>query len=336
MGMSEVLQGIVGDSAAIRALASRIHRTGPYYRTALITGPTGSGKELAARALHELSPARTGKLVSLNCSAVVDTLFESELFGHVRGAFTGADRDKTGLFEHADGGTLFLDEIGDMPSGMQAKLLRVLQSQEILRVGSVIPRRVDVRFIAATHRNLQEAIAARQFREDLYYRLAMIEIRVPSLAERRDDLPLLIDHMIRKYSAEFGRAIRGITPGARAKLMRHEWPGNVRELENAIGHACMMAGSDILDTADLPNYLHAAQTLVMPAHASEHEESTLVHHEKNLLTRVLYQVRGNQTKAAKILGIGRDALRYRVRKHGLGRQGPHHDRPAGGAQPTAA
>src|SRR5205823_2140357 len=188
-------EGMIGSSPAIGEMFSRIRRIAPHYRTVLITGETGTGKELAARAVHNLSPVANGHFVTLNCSAVVETLFESELFGHVRGSFTGAAQDKMGLFEYADKGTIFLDEIGDMPLGTQAKLLRTLQNQEILRVGSLTPRKIDVRVIAATHRDLPAAIQEKQFREDLYYRLSMVEIRVPALADRKEDLQLLTRHL---------------------------------------------------------------------------------------------------------------------------------------------
>src|SRR5205085_6942862 len=186
--------------AAMWDLFSRVRRIAPHFRTVLVTGPTGSGKDLVAQALHRLSPASSGNLVVVNCSAVVETLFESELFGHVKGAFTGATHDKVGLAEHASGGTLFLDEIGDMPLGTQAKLLRVLQNQEVQRVGSLNPQKIDVRVIAATHKDLRQAIADRQFREDLFYRLSMVQIQVPSLGERMEDMPLLIRHFVDKFA----------------------------------------------------------------------------------------------------------------------------------------
>ena len=219
---------------------SKIRRVAPHYRSVLITGETGAGKDLVARALHALSPVANGRFVVLNCSAVVETLFESELFGHVKGAFTGAAQDKVGLFEHANGGTLFLDEIGDMPLGTQAKLLRALQNQEVQRVGSLTARKVDVRVIAATNKDLRAAIADKLFREDLYYRLSMVEIRTPSLVERMEDLPLLERHFLEHFARQFGKSIKGFTHRAQILLARHNWPGNVRELENVIGHACMM------------------------------------------------------------------------------------------------
>jgi DNA-binding NtrC family response regulator len=210
-------EGIAGRTPEMWEMFSRIRRIAPHYRAALITGQTGTGKELVAHALHRLSLVK-GRFVVLNCSAVVETLFESELFGHVRGAFTGADRDKMGLFEHANGGTLFLDEIGDMPLSTQAKLLRVLQNQEVLRVGSLTPQKVDVRVVAATNKDLRDQIAERQFREDLFFRLSMIEIHVPSLAERMGDLPLLARHFVKKFSQQFNKNIGGTTQRRRSCL----------------------------------------------------------------------------------------------------------------------
>src|SRR5689334_13266015 len=247
-------EGMVGRSPQMWQMFSRIQRVAPHYRAALVTGPTGTGKELVAQALHRLSPAKS-KFVVLNCSAVVETLFESELFGHVKGAFTGADRDKMGLFELASGGTLFLDEIGDMPFTTQAKLLRVLQNQEVQRVGALTAQKVDVRVVAATNKDLRRAIADKQFREDLYFRLAMVEIHTPPLAERMDDLPLLVRHFVKKFSQQYQKDVRGLTQRVQIMLGRHSWPGNVRELENVIGHGCMMTMTDMIDVADLPALL---------------------------------------------------------------------------------
>src|SRR5450432_4047378 len=245
-------EGIVGNSPLMWDVFSRVRRVAPHYRAVLVTGETGTGKDLIAQALHRLSPAAGGRYVVLNCSAVVETLFESELFGHVKGSFTGAVNDKPGLVEHAHGGTLFLDEIGDMPLSTQAKLLRVLQNQEVQRVGSLTPHKVDVRVIAVTNRDLRAAITEKRFREDLYYRLSMVEIRVPGLRERREDLPLLERHFVAQFAAQYGKKIRGLTPRAQIRLSLHGWPGNVRELENVIGHACMMTQGDTIDVPDLP------------------------------------------------------------------------------------
>jgi DNA-binding NtrC family response regulator len=311
-------EGMIGRSPALCEMCARIRRVAPHYKTALITGETGAGKELAARALHNLSPVSNGRFVVLNCSAVVETLFESELFGHVRGSFTGADRDKMGLFEFADKGTIFLDEIGDMPVGTQAKLLRTLQNQEVLRVGSLTPRRIDVRVIAATNRDLHTLIADKQFREDLYYRLSMIEIRTPSLAERKEDLPLLTRHLVEKFSQQFHREIRGLTQRAQITLARHTWPGNIRELENAIGHACMISMGKMIDVKDLPEYFRSPASHGAPSPKVDMpDDATLEAHERHLIERALTEANGNQSEAARTLRIGRDALRYKMKKHGL-------------------
>jgi DNA-binding NtrC family response regulator len=330
-GTESEFEGLIGTSAPMAELFARVRRIAPHYRSALIQGATGTGKDLVARALHARSSVK-GQYVVLNCSAVVETLFESELFGHVKGAFTGADRDKPGMFEAASEGTLFLDEIGDMPLSTQAKLLRALQNQEIQRVGSLQPRKVNVRVIAATHRNLRQAVADRQFREDLYYRLTMVEIPVPSLAERKEDLPLLIRHFLDRFAREYGKAIRGVTPRARLALERHSWPGNVRELENALGHACMMAEGNEVDIVDLPPsvlmgatpaasspsaaHANSADTAIGAAHDAA-SQASLADHERQLVVIALERAQGNQSQAARALGIGRDALRYKMKKYGL-------------------
>jgi DNA-binding NtrC family response regulator len=316
-------EGLVGHSPLMWEMFSRIRRVAPHYRTVLIVGETGTGKDLVAQALHKLSPANAGRYVVLNCSAVVETLFESELFGHVKGSFTGAVADKAGLFEHAHGGTLFLDEIGDMPLATQAKLLRVLQNQEVLRVGSLSPRKVDVRVIAATNHDLRAAVAEKRFREDLYYRLSMVEIEVPRLAERKEDLPLLERHFIAKFAAQYGKTIHGLTQRAQILLSLHRWPGNVRELENVIGHACMMTMGDTIDLADLPASLRPAQKDLEVAATASHSDlsntgiATLEEQERLLVMRALEASGGNQSQAARLLRIGRDALRYKLKKHNL-------------------
>jgi len=317
---SAAFEGMVGNSPTMWDMFSRIRRVAPHYRAVLVTGETGTGKDLVAQALHRLSPAGQGRYVVLNCSAVVETLFESELFGHVRGSFTGASNDKAGLFEHAHGGTLFLDEIGDMPLATQAKLLRVLQNQEVQRVGSLTARKVDVRVVAATNHDLRAAIADKRFREDLYYRLSMVEIQVPSLEERKEDLPLLERHLIAKFASQYGKVIRGLTRRAQIRLAMHSWPGNVRELENVIGHACMMTLGDTIDVQDFPPYLLIeAQTGSDPVVATEAESGmgTLEEQERVLIQRAMQAAAGNQSQAARALRIGRDALRYKLKKHNL-------------------
>ncbi len=337
LAASAEFEGFIGNSPLMWDMFSRIRRVAPHYRAVLITGETGTGKDLVAQALHRLSPASQGRYVVLNCSAVVETLFESELFGHVRGSFTGATTDKAGLVEHAHGGTLFLDEIGDMPLSTQAKLLRVLQNQEVLRVGSLTPRKVDVRVIAATNRNLRKSIGEKLFREDLYYRLSMVEIDVPTLAERKEDLPLLERHFITRFASQYGKQIHALTHRAQIALALHSWPGNVRELENVIGHACMMTLSDTIDVQDLPAYLQAGSGHAGSAHAGAGQTNpflvedssvassgaakggvgSLEEQERLLIVRALQAAAGNQSEAARILRIGRDALRYKLKKHRL-------------------
>ena len=287
----------------------------------MITGPTGTGKELVAKALHELSPASSGRFVVCNCSALVETLFESELFGHVRGAFTGATQDKMGLFEFAHGGTLFLDEIGDMPLGTQSKLLRILQNQEVQRVGSLTSRVVDVRVVAATNRDLKQMINDKTFRDDLYYRLAMVELCTPGLAERKEDLPLLERHFIQKFAAEFQKDIAGLSHRAQILLARYGWPGNVRELENTIGNACMMVFGDTIDVQDLPESLRASHGPHTPADpplaAHAHGEMSLDGRERQSLIDALDHSGGNQSQAARLLRITRDRMRYKMAKYDL-------------------
>lgn len=314
-------EGMIGRSPLMWDLFARIRRVAPHYRSALITGPTGTGKDLVAKALHNLSPANSGRFVTCNCSAVVETLFESELFGYVKGAFTGAASDKMGLMEFAHGGTLFLDEIGDMPLSTQAKLLRALQNQEVTRVGSVTPRKVDVRVIAATNRDVQDLIAQKQFREDLYYRLAMVELETPALADRREDLPLLERFLLDRFATQFSKDIRGLTRRAQIVLARHSWPGNIRELENALGHACMMAMGDMIDVEDLPASLrnsHAVEAAAgVQAPEPNHAGVSFDDHEKGLLADALERAGGNQSEAARLLRISRDRLRYKMAKYNL-------------------
>jgi DNA-binding NtrC family response regulator len=230
-------EGIVSRSPSMLDVFTTIRRAAPHFRTALISGATGTGKELVARALHRLGPASKGQFIVCNCSTLVESLAESELFGYVKGAFTGATQDRPGLFEAANGGVIFLDEIGELSPGTQARLLRVVQDHQIRRVGSSVTREVDVRVIAATNRNLRAMVNEGQFREDLYYRLAVVEINLPALANRREDLPLLQRHFVEKFSAEYVKSIAGLTRRAQARMATYSWPGNIRELENVIGNA---------------------------------------------------------------------------------------------------
>jgi DNA-binding NtrC family response regulator len=301
-------EGMVGRSVQMLEVYTRIRRVAPHFRTALITGPTGTGKELVARSLHSLSPVSTGPFAVCNCAAIIETLFESELFGYVKGAFTGATQDKIGLFEYANGGTLLLDEIGEMPLTTQVKLLRVLQSQEIQRVGSPASRKVDVRIVAATNKNLLGLVAEKRFREDLFYRLSMVEIKLPPLADRMEDLPLLEHFFLEQFAAQYNKPLTTLTRRAQALLARHSWPGNIRELENVLGHACMMAEGDSIDVQDFPGYLSNPVS-----RALLQEEVTLPLEEINRrhARRVLEHVGGNKVHAANVLGISRVTL-YRL------------------------
>lgn len=308
-------EGIIGSSPAMLDVFTKVLRVAPHFRSALITGSTGTGKELVARALHRSSPASAKPFVVCNCSAIVETLFESELFGHVRGAFTGATQDKPGLFEFANGGTVFLDEIGELPPGAQAKLLRVLQNQEVQRVGSPSPKKVDVRIIAATNRDLKSMAKEKTFRDDLYYRFGMVEIRLPRLAERKEDIPLLQRHFVKQFGQQYNKSFQGITRRAQRLLSQYAWPGNVRELENAIGSACMLAQGAVIDIQDLPEELHAASVEDMTQ-----DMDTLQGVEQRHVLRVLKQVGGNKNRAAEVLGISRTTL-YNI----LDRIGANHN-----------
>jgi DNA-binding NtrC family response regulator len=302
------LEGIVGRSPLIMDVFTTIRRVAPHFRTALITGETGTGKELVAHALHRLSPVADKTFAICNCSALVETLFESELFGHVRGAFTGAIQDKVGLFEYANQGTVFLDEIGDMPLAGQAKLLRVLQNQEVQRVGSPAPRKLDVRFIAATNKDLRALVREGKFREDLYYRLSMLEVKLPGLVERKEDLSLLQTYFIEKFAAQYKKPVHGITRRAQALLARHDWPGNVRELENVLGKACMMAESSVIDVKDLPEDLRQGPILVP---AENENLLSLEEVQERHVVRVLQRLGGDKSRAADVLGISRTTL-YKI------------------------
>lgn len=297
-------EGMVGRSPLMLDVFARIRRVAPHFRTVLVTGPTGTGKELVANALHRLSPVR-GQFAVCNCSALVDTLVESELFGYVRGAFTGAQQDKAGLFEYADGGTVFLDEIGELAPAAQAKLLRVLQNRQVQRVGAVSPRNVDVRVVAATHRDLKAMVREGKFREDLYYRLAVVEIMLPSLANRREDLPLLQRFFIEKFATDYNKTISGLTRRAQTRMSAYPWPGNIRELENVIGNACMMVQGSLIDIDDLPESLRG------PINSDSSEDEALLSLEevqRRHILRVLKAVDGHKTRAAEILGIGRATI----------------------------
>ncbi|HEX5229394.1 MAG TPA: sigma-54 dependent transcriptional regulator, partial [Bryobacteraceae bacterium] len=262
------------------------------------------GKELVSRALHAWS-GRSGPFVVCNCASVVPTLFESELFGHKKGSFTGATSDREGLVDAASGGTLFLDELGEVPLDVQAKLLRLLQARESRRVGDSNTRSVNIRVVAATNRDLRRMVSEGTFREDLFYRLSMVQFQVPALRERREDLPLLISHFLQSFSASYDKPGLHLTKRAAALLSRHAWPGNIRELENALSYACMLTQSDAVDIGDLPTYLTEVRTAETP------HLPTLADVELEYVNKVLKACDGNRARAADILGIGRATL-YRL------------------------
>ena len=292
-------RGMIGRSPVMQELFDTIRRLAPHVRTALVAGETGTGKELVARAFHNLGPRRDRKFVAFNCSAIVETLFESEFFGHTRGAFTGAHEAKTGLFEAADGGTLFLDEIGELPAAMQAKLLRVVEYGDVQRVGSAQARRVDVRVIAATNRSLVDEVAAGRFRQDLYYRLNIVEVRLPPLRERREDIPYLAASFIKEFAKTFDKPVVGVSAGAERLLTQAPWPGNVRELRNTLERACMLCDGRILSERDVLAVLARSQ----PA--------------SSVPAADVAAARPSDPAAARLLGVSRRALYRRLDTFGL-------------------
>jgi DNA-binding NtrC family response regulator len=320
--------GMIGRGPVMQELFGMIRRLAPHVRTALVTGETGSGKELVARGLHLMGPRRDRRFVTVNCSAVVETLFESELFGHVRGAFTGATENKPGLFELADTGTLFLDEIGELPMTVQAKLLRVLELGEIHRVGSLEPRRVNVHVVAATNRDLRAEVAGGRFRSDLYYRLNIVEVKLPALRDRREDIPYLTAAFMREMSERLQKPLVGLTPGAERLLGAAAWDGNVRELRNVIERACIMADGDFITERELavsmPPTSYAAPRTAAAAPATEHQadpqpsDDLLVTVEREHIQRALLRANGNKKAAARMLGLSRRALYRRLERLDLG------------------
>jgi two-component system response regulator HydG len=313
--------GMVGRSPVMQELFNMIRRLAPHVRTALVTGETGTGKELVARALHTVGPRRDRRFIAFNCSAVVETLFESELFGHARGAFTGAVDAKAGLFETADGGTLFLDEVGELPLAVQAKLLRVIEYGEVQRVGATEGRRVDVRAIAATNRRLVEDVAAGRFRQDLYYRLNVVEIELPPLRERRDDIPYLTAAFVMEFAARFRKEVGGLSPGAERLLHNAPWPGNIRELRNVLERACMLTEGRILSEREVLAALGTGyRSPVKPEEVASQvpgPSGPVRKLDREALERALQQVGGNRSAAARLLGVSRRAFYRRLEMFGL-------------------
>lgn len=316
------LARLIGKSPPMQRLFDMIQKIAPARTSVLLIGESGTGKELLARALHELSPRNDKPFVAVNCGAIPEALLESELFGHVKGAFTGATTDKPGLFESAHGGTLLLDEVGELPLSMQVKLLRALQERRVKRVGSVSETEIDVRVVAATNRDLEVEIENGTFRQDLYYRLNVIQIRVPPLRERREDVALLVEHFIRKFAAEHGRTITGIDPDALSALLNYNFPGNVRELENLVERAITLAYGDRVTKDALPQLSGSSEpvegplAMNLPAEGIDLEK-VVSDFERTLLLKALERTGGNRTEAARVLGVTFRSLRYRLSKLGI-------------------
>jgi two-component system response regulator AtoC len=323
--------GMLGRSPLMQEVFSLIQRLAPHAKVVLLSGETGTGKELAARAFHQAGPRRSKPFVTINCSAVVDTLFESELFGHVRGAFTGAVESKAGVFEAAQGGTLFLDEVGELPLSVQAKLLRALEYGEVQRVGSLQPKKVDVTVIAATNRDLRTEVAAGRFRGDLFYRLNVVEVTLPPLRDRREDIPYLTAAFMRDCAQRMQKPMTGLTPPAERVLLQARWDGNIRELKNVIERACMLSDGTLVSERELAGAFGpegqataARARTAEPARGME-PPAQLDAIERGHILDVLRQVNGNRMAAAKVLGISRRALYRRLERHHLGDEAP---RPA--------
>ncbi len=306
---------IIGRSEPMQRVYHLLERAAESDATVLLLGDSGTGKELAARAIHYNSNRKDKSLVTVNCSAFPETLLESELFGHVKGAFTGALRDKAGRFELADGGTIFLDEIGDISPLIQVKLLRVLQTKTIERLGDHTTKNIDVRIIAATNKNLPQMLSQGEFREDLYYRLKVFPVTLPSLRERKEDITLLINYFIGKFNETTGKTIKAVAPDALRYMLEYCWPGNVRELENAIEHAYVLCQSDTIETTDLPHELFtkSAQTAVCQTQQGYDPQD----HERQVLIEALQQAKGNKSRTAQILGVSRVTIWKRMKKYGL-------------------
>ena len=308
------LDNILGKSPPMRAIFELVHRVANSTANVLITGESGTGKEMVARAIHGSGPRAGKPFVAINCTAIPEGLLESELFGHAKGSFTGASAKKRGLFEEADGGTLFLDEIGDMSPPLQAKLLRVLQEKKIRPVGDNQLIDIDVRIVAATHKDLKEAIRDGRFREDLFYRLSVIPLAMPSLREREEDIPLLAEHFLRKYAAANGRAIKGFTKEAMAKLMRLRWDGNVRELENFVERVVVLASGAWIEATEVQG--PEVEGVDHLFRASIRDFPTIAQLEERYIRVILDKTGGHKEKAAQILGINRRTLYRKEREYG--------------------
>ena len=313
-------EGVVGDSPQMRDVIEKLKRIAPTNASVLIEGQTGTGKELVAQAIHQNSPRKNKPFVALNCAALSENILESELFGHVKGAFTDASSDRVGKFEYAHGGTMFLDEVGDMPMATQIKLLRVLENGEITRVGSNDPIKVNVRILSATNRDLEEAIESGTFRSDLYHRLKVVTVRLPTLVERSQDLPILIDYFMRQFARQHGKQIKGVSPAARRKLFSFDWPGNVRQLRNVVESMVVVDYDGLLDADDLPEEL--ADPAGEPPEPSTAPLAALVGKplaelERLFIAETLRVTGGNREEAAQMLGIGERTLYRKIKEYQL-------------------
>jgi two-component system response regulator AtoC len=313
------LQSIIARGPRMQEIFRTIRKISEYKTTVLITGESGTGKELVARAIHEQSPRAAGPFVAVNCGAIPETLLESELFGHKKGAFTDAIRDKKGLFEEAHGGTLFLDEIGELPLGMQVKLLRVLQEQIVRPIGSVEDQKIDVRVVTATVRDLPTEVKEGRFREDLFYRLNVIQVHLPPLRDRREDIVPLVEHFVARTNVKLGTQIEGCSAEALKLLMDYRWPGNVRELENTIERAMVLAEGRRLEVDSLPEKLRESRDRIrlslQSGELSIKKTTRII--EEELIRKALRETRGNRTNAAKILEISHRALLYKLKEYGI-------------------
>jgi two-component system, NtrC family, response regulator AtoC len=313
------LDSIITKNPRMREVLDTVRKVAGYKSTVLITGESGTGKELIAKAIHFASDRADGSFIPVNCGAIPEALLESELFGHVKGAFTDASYTKRGLFEEADGGTIFLDEIGELPVLLQVKLLRVLEEDTIRKVGDTLQSKVNVRVIASTLRNLGEEMKAKRFRSDLFYRLNVLNIHLPPLRERKEDIPALVDEFIKRYNERLGRSIKGISSEARDLLMGADWEGNVRELENAIERSMAMADGDSIGVENLPPYLRQLRDdgiICIPDGEMSIKKVTR-DIEETLIRRALAKTRGNRTQAAKVLQISHRALLYKIKDYGI-------------------
>jgi two-component system, NtrC family, response regulator HydG len=314
-------EGVIGSSPGMHEVVKRLRQIAPTNATVLITGESGTGKELVAKAIHNNSPRRYKPFVPLNCAALSENILESELFGHIKGAFTGADRERKGWFEHANGGTLFLDEVGDIPLSTQVKLLRVLETQEIVRVGTNEPVKVNVRLVSATNRDLSDVIDRGTFRQDLFHRLKVVSVKLPPLRSRREDIPLLIEYFLKEFTTSHGKSVQSITPAARKALAAYPWPGNVRELKNTIESMVVIDSDGILDVDDLTEDVQSVAPVradSAPAAEAGLVGQSLESIEKYYIAETLKQTKGNREEAARLLGIGERTLYRKIKEYNLG------------------